>query len=126
MTKAPEQAAMHWERLLEDATFDLRRSGRFLVADLKEPHQVLSTSARHGGQVDDVRHLMNHQSCEGSAHHDRHRAITEGGLEQYHDRVCAEAGLPANETAVMGTAANMNYVAITQERDEALVVDRFV
>src|SRR5471032_1284219 len=48
LTKAPEQAAMHWERLLEDATFDLRRSGRFLVADLKEPHQVLSTSARHG------------------------------------------------------------------------------
>ena len=57
---------MHWELLLQQPSFDLRRSGRFLVADLKEPHQVLSTSVRHGGQVDHVRHLLNHQSCEGT------------------------------------------------------------
>ena len=31
----------------------------------KEPHRVLSTSVRHGGQVDHLRHLLNHQSCEG-------------------------------------------------------------
>src|SRR4051812_26858174 len=56
---------MNWELLLEQLTFDLRRSGRFLVADLKVPHHVLSTSVRHGGQVDYLRHLLNHQSCEG-------------------------------------------------------------
>lgn len=113
---------MHWESLLERESFDLRRSGRFLVADLKVPHQILSTSVRNGGQVDDVRHLLNHQSCEGTAHHDRHRLMTEAGLDAYHDRVCAEVTLPPGRTAVMGTAANMNYVAVTTEIDEEVVV----
>lgn len=113
---------MHWERLLQQASFDLRRSGRFLVADLKEPHQVLSTSVRHGGQVDHVRHLLNHQSCEGTAHHDRHRVMTEAGLDAYHEQVCAEVTLPPDQTAVMGTAANMNYVAVATEVDGELAV----
>ena len=113
---------MHWERLLQRPSFDLRRSGRFLVADLNEPHQVLSTSVRHGGQVDHLRHLLNHQSCEGTAHLDRHRVITEEGLDAYHDRVCTEVALPPDETAVMGTAANMNYVALVTEVDEELAV----
>jgi len=113
---------MHWESLLERASFDLRRSGRFLVADLKAPHQILSTSVRNGGQVDHVRHLLNHQSCEGTAHHDRHRVMTEAGLDAYHDRVCAEVALPPDQTVMMGTAANMNYVAVTTEIDEEVVV----
>ena len=113
---------MTWEPLLEQPAFDLRRSGRFLVADLKEPHHVVSTSVRHGGQVDYVRHLLNHQSCEGSAHHERHRAMTEAGLDGYHGQVCGELGLPAERTAVMGTAANMNYIAIARESDEDVVV----
>ena len=117
---------MHWETLLQQATFDLRRSGRFLAADLKEPHFVLSTSARHGGQVDYVRHLLNHQSCESSAHLDRHRVIVESGPEAYHDHVCAETGLPADATAMMGTAANMNYAAIASETDEGVSVTAVV
>jgi len=117
---------MNWELLLQQPSFALRRTGRFLVADLERPHRVLSTSARTGGQVDHVRHLLNHQSCEGTAHHDRHRAITEGGLEAYHDRVCAEIALPADRTAVMGTAANMNYAALSSESDEELTVTAVV
>jgi adenosylcobinamide amidohydrolase len=113
---------MHWETLLQHASFDLRRSGRFLVADLKEPHRVLSTSVRHGGQVDHLRHLLNHQSCEGAAHLDRHRLMIEAGLDAYHDRACEEAELPPDLTAVMGTAANMNYVAVVTEVDEDLTV----
>ncbi len=113
---------MDWELLLQHASFDLRRSGRFLVADLKDPHQVLSTSVRHGGQVDHLRHLLNHQSCEGTAHHDRHRVVTESGLDAYHARVCTEVALPPDQTAVMGTAANMNYVAVVREVDEDVAV----
>ena len=113
---------MNWERLLEQPTFDLRRSGRFLVADLKEPHHVLSTSVRNGGLIEHVRWLVNHQSCEGSAHLDRHKAITATGLDGYHDRVCEEIGAPAGATAVMGTAANMNYVAVVREADEDVTV----
>jgi adenosylcobinamide amidohydrolase len=117
---------MHWETLLQHETFDLRRSGRFLAADLKAPHIVLSTSARNGGQVDSVRHLLNHQSCEGTAHLDRHRLITEAGPEAYHERVCVETGLPADSTAMMGTAANMSYAAIVSESDEAVTVTAVV
>lgn len=117
---------MDWELLLQQASYDLRRSGRFLVADLKESHQVLSTSVRHGGQVNHLRHLLNHQSCEGTAHHGRHGVVTEGGLDAYHDRVCAEVALPPDQTAVMGTAANMNYVAVVREVDEELAVTAVV
>jgi adenosylcobinamide amidohydrolase len=113
---------MHWEMLLQRTSFDLRRSGRFVVADLKQPHQVLSTSVRNGGQAEHVRYLLNHQSCEAAAHLERHRFITEAGLEVYHERVCADVALPPEETAVMGTAANMSYVAIATETDEALTV----
>lgn len=117
---------MRWESLLECEWFCLRRAGRFLVADLRQPHRVLSTSVRHGGQVDHVRHLLNHQSCEGTAHHERHRLMTENGLDAYHDLVCEEAGLPSVGTAVMGTAANMNYAALAQEVDEDVSVTAVV
>jgi adenosylcobinamide amidohydrolase len=113
---------MHWELLLQQRSFELRRSGRFLVADLNEPHHVLSTSVRNGGQVDHVRHLLNHQSCEGTAHVERYRAMTEDGLDAYHDKVCADVAVPPEGTAVMGTAANMNYVALVTEVDEELSV----
>src|SRR5262249_20351817 len=33
-----------------------------------------------------------------------------------HDVVCGEIGLPAEQTAIMGTAAAMNYAAIAVER----------
>lgn len=117
---------MQWESLLDGERFGLRRAGRFLVVDLRGPHRVLSTSVRHGGQVDHVRHLLNHQSCEGTAHHDRHRLMTEAGLDAYHDVVCAEAGLPPDATTVMGTAANMNYAAVAQEIDEGVAVTAVV
>jgi adenosylcobinamide amidohydrolase len=113
---------MTWEYLLRQPTFDLRRSGRFLVADLRGPHHVLSTSTREGGLVDHVRWLLNHQSCEGTAHLDRHQVITDAGPERYHEMICAEVDLPAGETAMMGTAANMNYVAIVQETDDDVTV----
>jgi adenosylcobinamide amidohydrolase len=113
---------MVWESLLKRPSFDLRRSGRFLVAALSEPHLVLSTSAKNGGLVDHLRWLVNHQSCEGTAHLDRHKAITDAGLDGYHDLVCTEIDLRPGETAVLGTAANMNYVAVVTASDEDIEV----
>jgi hypothetical protein len=115
-----------WETLVVSEEFRLRRAGRFVVADLLVPHRVLSTSARHGGQAEDLGHLVNHQSCEGAAHHTRHLRMTDARLERYHDDVCAEAGVPAETSAVMGTAANMNYSAIVREADHAVVVTAVV
>jgi adenosylcobinamide amidohydrolase len=116
------KGVMTWEILLQQPAFALRRSGRFLVADLTEPHLVLSTSTRNGGLVEHARWLVNHQSCEGTAHVDRHKVITDAGPERYHELICADAGVSAAETAVMGTAANMNYVAVVHDTDEDVTV----
>ena len=113
---------MLWETLLTLPTAVVRRYGRFVVADLTEPCLVLSTSARNGGQVGDVRHMVNHQSCEGSGHTERARFIADRGQEAYHDGVCDELGLPRDATVVMGTAANMQYAALSTRDDEGVTV----
>jgi adenosylcobinamide amidohydrolase len=117
---------MNWESLLERPRFELRRSGRFVVAALRDAHDVISTSVKNGGFATDLRWLVNHQSCEGTAHADRHKVITERGMEAYHDAVCREIGLPAAQSAVMGTAANMNYVAVISEGDQDVEVTAIV
>ena len=91
--------------------YDLTRDGRFLIAELQTPHQVLSTSAHRGGMCTGIRYLVNHQSCEGTRHETRFALIRQLGQAGYHRHVCAERGLPPDEVAVMGTAANMNCAA---------------
>ena len=110
-------ASTTWEVLAGLRAATIRRGGRFLVVDLLEPHLTITTSVKNGGQSDRVRHLVNHQSCEGAGHTARFHVITGLGQEAYHDTVCDELGLPSAETAVMGTAANMSYVAIATETD---------
>lgn len=117
---------MSWEVLMERPEFVLRRRGRYLVAELASPGLVMSTSVQNGGQSDRVRHLVNHQSCEGAGHTELYRLITEIGHGEYHRRVCAEASVPAETTAMMGTAANMNYAAAVTETDRALSVTAVV
>jgi adenosylcobinamide hydrolase len=117
---------MHWETLVESAAFRLRRSGRFLVTDLLVPHHVLSTSVCNGGYSENVQYLLNHQSCEGSSHHERAAAMTELGVEKYHDSVCREIELPPESVASMGTAANMNYATVQQRGDDDISVTAVV
>jgi adenosylcobinamide amidohydrolase len=117
---------MNWEPLLDRPSFALRRSGRFVVVELREPHDVLSTSARNGGFATNLRWLVNHQSCEGAAHLDRHKVISDAGMEAYHDEVCREIGVVAADAAIMGTAANMNYVALANEADDDVEVTAVV
>ena len=66
---------MNWDISLERRGFTLKRSGRYFVAELVVPHRVLSTSVVNGGQTDHVRHLLNHQSCEGAGHHELHELM---------------------------------------------------
>jgi adenosylcobinamide amidohydrolase len=114
---------MTWHILLTRNEFTLKRRGRYLLAELAVPHHVLSTSVVNGGQTDYVRYLLNHQSCEGAGHHDLHQLIAEIGYAGYHQRICSDVGLPAAATVMMGTAANMNYAAVSAQADgEADVV----
>lgn len=106
--------------------FVARRAGRFLLVELLVPHRVLSTSAECGGEREDVALLANHQSCEATGDAERYRRIVELGQPGYHRAVCAEMGVAADRTAVMGTAANMAYAVHRPAGFEDLRVDAFV
>jgi adenosylcobinamide hydrolase len=118
--------AANLEELMVTHEYRLVRTGRFLITELLKPHRVLSTSTRNGGQTETLRYLVNHQSCEGTDHRERHAQMSATGPENYHDATCGEMGLDGNVAAVMGTAANMNYAAVAQHRDDAVLVTAVV
>jgi len=118
--------SLHWECLRRGSHFVLRRASRYIVAELEQPHLVLSTSIRNGGQSSEIRFLANHQSCEGSAHKKRYDEIHAHGQDTYHDIMSAEMDLPSSEVALMGTAANMNYAAIVAMEDLGVEVTAVV
>jgi adenosylcobinamide amidohydrolase len=115
---------MNGEVLRVAPEFRLLRNGRFVVAELLVPHRVLSTSAKNGGQREGLRYLVNHQSCEGTDHRERHAEITGG--EAYHDSSCREAGADPVASASMQTAANMNYAAVVAASDLNVTVTAVV
>lgn len=115
-----------YEIICQGRSFVVRRAGRFLLGELQGPHRVLSTSAHGGGQNEFIRYIVNHQSCEGGGHAARQVLLGELGQLGYHNQVCQELGLPPDEVALMGTAANMRYAVHWNESYEELAVDAVV
>ena len=113
------------ELLCRETRFAAHRAGRYLVVELLAPNRVLSNSAHVGGQREDLRFLVNHQSCEATGDRERHELIAAGGQVAYHHRVCGELGLDPGQTAVLGTAANMAYAAHRTAEFDDLRVDAF-
>jgi adenosylcobinamide amidohydrolase len=110
-----------------DSPFALvARRGRHVVAELRTPAKVLSTCSVNGGLRADVRHLVNHQSCEPVKHQERFAYITGLGPEGYHRSVCAELDLAPATTAVMGTAAAMQYLGIATHTFGELAITAIV
>jgi adenosylcobinamide amidohydrolase len=107
-------------------TFTATRNGRYFVVDLKTPHRVVSTSAVTGGQSETVKHLVNHQSMEAAGDMVRHDTIVKLSDEEYHAMVAKALGLPPAQMAMMGTAANINYLAHVSREFRELRVDAFV
>ncbi len=112
--------------VFESAFATVTRRGRHVVAALKEPALVLSTCARNGGTRGDVRFLVNHQSCEGAKDQARADLINGLGPVGYQGHVCAELGLAPEATAVMGTAANMQYLGVVTRTWSDLAVTAIV
>ena len=124
MVASPHQLPA--ETLHASDLFAARRFGRHLVVELLTVHRVLSTSARRGGQQDELRYLVNHQSCEARGDVGRMELINRLGLVGYHDHVCSEMGVDPENAAVMGTAANMAYAAHRWAEFEDIRADAFV
>jgi adenosylcobinamide amidohydrolase len=108
MTADSEWRSSPW---VSGPAFTAFRRGRFVVVELNGRHRVVTTSSYVGGMNEEIRHLVNHQSCEGSGHNERFLKIQEAGLTGYHCGVCEELSLEPKSTAIMGTAANMIYAA---------------
>ncbi|MBZ2183643.1 MAG: adenosylcobinamide amidohydrolase [Bryobacter sp.] len=112
--------------LVDTALFSASRQGRYFVVQLNKPHRVVSTSGRVGGLSETVTHLVNHQSMEARMHMERHNLIARMSEEEYHDLVARELNLDPARTAIMGTAANMNYLGRRSFEFRGLRVDAFV
>lgn len=102
------------------------RQGRYLIVTLKKPHSVISTSSVNGGLSKQIQTLVNHQSCEASGHTKQFEKIQSQGQDAYHHSLCKDIGLDSLKTATMGTAANMQYVAIQTCTFEDLSVTSMV
>ncbi len=107
------------------SAYSARRGGRHFVVELLQPHRVLATCPVNGGIREDLRWLVNHQSCEGAAHAARAAHLKMIGPAGAHQEVCEELGLPQAQTATMGTAANVQYTALASERFEDTEVTVF-
>ncbi|MGH7966791.1 MAG: adenosylcobinamide amidohydrolase, partial [Candidatus Binatia bacterium] len=107
-------------------SFLVRRLGRFLIAELLIPHVALSTCPRNGGQNEQVRFIVNHQSCEGAGHVERYAVLSAIGAETHHRQICDELQLAPEEVVLMGTAANMNYAAHQRASFGDLTVEAIV
>jgi adenosylcobinamide amidohydrolase len=112
--------------LVESPNFIATRMGKYCVIELKTSHRVLSTSVWTGGQSDAIRYLVNHQSMEPAADMERHDKIVSMSDQDYHSEVAKELRLDPTKMAMMGTAANINYMAHKHLEFRDLKVDAFV
>lgn len=112
--------------VVERPRFVAAREGRYFVVELQQPHRVLSTSTREGGQSEVISHLVNMQSMEARAHDDRMRERLRLGSRGYHDGVSKRLAIAPRRMALMGTAAHLDHLAHATRQHEGLVVDAFV
>jgi adenosylcobinamide amidohydrolase len=102
--------------LINNDAFIASRNGRFLSVEFLKKHLVYSTSIVNGGHQEDLKYLLNQQSCEGAKHMARAHILTDIGHDAYHQQACKEASLEPKTTAMMGTAADMQYAAISEHK----------
>ena len=112
-------------KLLENSQIIAQRPGRFFVITLKTPHQILSTSVVNGGQTDSIDYLVNHQSMEARGDQLRFMQQITMNRHQYHQNIAEQLRLPADQIALMGTAANMQQLAQVEKQFGDLSVTVF-
>jgi len=91
---------------------ELHREEKIVYARFLVPHRVISTCRAAGGLREDLTYLYNHQSCEPSRHDHPFNRLDSRDPLAYRKAICSHYGLPDQECATLGTAANMRYAAI--------------
>ncbi|NOY13811.1 MAG: adenosylcobinamide amidohydrolase [Deltaproteobacteria bacterium] len=98
---------------------ELHRKNRMIYGRFLEPHLVLSTCRLLGGLRRGLKYVFNHQSCEPAGHHCR-QILRDP--QQYQKMICEPHGLPPEQSAGMGTAANMHHAAFISRKFRDLEV----
>ncbi|MHB8117969.1 MAG: adenosylcobinamide amidohydrolase [Methanothrix sp.] len=104
---------------------EIHREEKIVYAKLLTSHRVLSTCRSScGGMHDDLEYLYNHQSCEPAGHQisaELHKKIIDNP-DEYKQAVAERYHLPFQKCATLGTAANMNNVALSHQKFRELEV----
>ncbi|MFH0960329.1 MAG: adenosylcobinamide amidohydrolase [Pseudomonadota bacterium] len=91
---------------------EIHREEKIIIVRMLEPCTSISTCRLGGGFRDDLTIACNHQCCEPRDHLDFMDSTIIDDPEAYHNSICDYYDLPANRTAILETAANMNNAAI--------------
>lgn len=94
---------------------EIHRKDKIIYARFLRPHDVISTCRAAGGIQHDLNHMINHQSCEPAGHMHRHPADVWRDPDRYRRLVCESRNLPSENSALLGTAANMNNASFKRE-----------
>jgi len=90
---------------------EIHREAKIVYAKFLSPHRVISTDRIDGGLSEKFTYLYNHQLCEPSGHDHQHDLALHDPVE-YRRIVCEPFGLPPEQCASLGTAANINNLAM--------------
>lgn len=112
--------------LRDTALLHAQRQGRFFIAELKQPHRVISTASINGGEQTELKFLINHQSMEANNDRQRFQQQLSQSKAEYHQNVAKQLQLPAAKMVLMGTAANIQQMAVAEKHFQQLTVTAFV
>lgn len=101
---------------------EVHRDDRFVSLRFATPHRVLSTCPAHGGLVDGLDMVFNHQCCEPVRHQMESLMTVYRQADLYHALVMDVYGQGRCRGAGLGTAANMRNLAMAEESLRAIAV----
>ncbi|GJQ58484.1 MAG: adenosylcobinamide amidohydrolase [Candidatus Scalindua sp. AMX11] len=101
---------------------EIHRKEKIIYVNFLVQHRVISTCSVSGGLRDDLEGIANHQLCEPLGHNRKALLSIDKSPFAYLKSVCEKYGLNPQKTALLGTAANMNYAAIESQEYRGLQV----
>ena len=91
---------------------EIHRENKMIYAQFLHPHRIISTCKVNGGLREDLKYLLNHQSCEPNRHFRKTLNLAISDPANYLEILCKRENLPSQKSACLSTATNMNHAVI--------------
>ncbi len=88
---------------------EIHRGNKLLYAKFLTPHRTISTCKVNGGLSEDLRSLLNHQSCEPNRHYRKTLNLAISHPADYLEIICKDEDLSPERAACLSTATNMHH-----------------